>query len=162
MWKERAPWRYTILSFWSQFFNCVDIYLASVGHVLHPQGLHEYICVFTTMSKLWAEFNLYLMWLNFVHLIGQYAHWIFMRFFEVFNHSLQLQLTRTHTSETVVAKVVLKMNFPSYFLLTLAGIHGGKRTIGYYMNLYLAQFLLFGWGLGLLSRGVMFTRLTWL
>ena len=117
---------------------------------------------FTTMSKLRAEFNFYLMWLNFVQLIGQYAHWIFMRFFEVFNHSLQLQLTRTHTSETVVAKVVLKMNFPSYFLLTLAGIHRGKRTNGYYMNLYLAQFLLFGWGLGLLSLGVMFTRLTWL
>lgn len=51
------------------------------------------------------------------------------------------------------------MNFPSY-LIIMAGIHGGKRTNDYYMNLYLDQFLFFGWGLGLLSLGVMFTQLT--
>ena len=36
MWKERAPRRYTILWFWSQYFDCVDINLASFAQVLHP------------------------------------------------------------------------------------------------------------------------------
>ena len=38
MWKERAPRRYTILWFWSQYFDCVDINLASFAllHPLHP------------------------------------------------------------------------------------------------------------------------------
>ena len=40
---------------------------------------------------------------------------------------VQLQLTRSQTSKSVVAKVVLKLNFPSY-LIIMAGIHGGKRT----------------------------------
>ena len=43
MWKERAPRRYTILWFWSQFFECVDINLASFAHVLHFSRLREYI-----------------------------------------------------------------------------------------------------------------------
>ena len=157
MWKERAPRRYTILWFWSQYFDCVDINLASFAQVLHPLHPHPppphptpsqgfvnttsanirmvggsppndsnaqwtscmaysqkrlkkknekktkrrrtiyqrrltgvITLFFTTMSKLWAESNFYLMWLNFVHLIGQYAYWRFMRVFVAFNHLLQL------------------------------------------------------------------------
>ena len=40
MWKERAPRRYTILWFWSQYFDCVDINLASFAQVLHPLHPH--------------------------------------------------------------------------------------------------------------------------
>ena len=72
---------------------------------------------FTTMSKLWAEFNFYLMWLNFVHLIGQHAYWIFMRFFVAFNHLLQLQ--KLHWRK-MSAHALLKMTRDLFRVMSLA------------------------------------------
>ena len=52
MWKERAPRRYTILWFWSQFFDNVDINPASFAHVLHFPRLREYICEYVDGGRV--------------------------------------------------------------------------------------------------------------
>ena len=65
MWKERAPRRYTILWFCSQYFDCVDINLASFAQVLHPlppppppsiPGLREYnICEYKDGGRVTSK-----------------------------------------------------------------------------------------------------------
>lgn len=55
---------------------------------------------------------------------------------------------------------MLKMNFLFYFLIIMAGIHGGKRTNDYYVNLSRSIFALRMGHRTALTRGIMFTRLT--